>query len=69
MFKDTRGLEMTSSSHEAVDPYGSAIDDFLASGRGAAVVRKRVNADDPQPSIGTSGPGYFLRLLRQPPLC
>ena len=65
MFKDARGLEMTASSQEAVDAFDATIDEFLASGRDAAVLLKHVNESDPEMIMGQCVRGYFMRLPQQ----
>lgn len=65
MFTDTRGLEMTASSQEAVDAFDATIDEFLASGRDAAVLLKHVNESDPEMIMGQCVRGYFMRLPQQ----
>jgi len=65
MFKDTRGLEMTASSQQAVDAFDATIDEFLASGRDAAVLLKHVNESDPEMIMGQCVRGYFMRLPQQ----
>ena len=52
MFKDTRGLEMTASSQEAVDAFDATVAEFLAAGRDAAVLLKHVNETDPDMIMG-----------------
>lgn len=65
MFKDVRGLEMTASSQEAVDAFDATVDEFLASGRDAAVLLKHVNEVDPEMVMGQCVRGYFMRLPQQ----
>ncbi len=65
MFKDKRGLEMTASSQEAVDAFDATLDEFLASGRDAAVLLKHVNEVDPEMVMGQCVRGYFMRLPQQ----
>ena len=65
MFKDTRGLEMTASSQEAVDAFDATVAEFLAAGREAAVLLKHVNETDPDMIMGQCVRGYFMRLPQQ----
>ena len=65
MFKDTRGLEMTASSQEAVDAFDATVAEFLAAGRDAAVLLKHVNEIDPDMIMGQCVRGYFMRLPQQ----
>ncbi|MBG06194.1 MAG: hypothetical protein CMM59_19205 [Rhodospirillaceae bacterium] len=65
MFKDTRGLEMTASSQEAVDAFDATVAEFLAAGRDAAVLLKHVNETDPDMIMGQCVRGYFMRLPQQ----
>jgi hypothetical protein len=65
MFRDTRGLEMTASSQEAVDAFDATVDEFLASGRDAGLLLKHVNETDPDMIMGQCVRGYFMRLPAQ----
>lgn len=65
MFRDTRNLEMTASSQEAVDAFDATIDEFLASGRDAGLLLKHVNEADPDMIMGQCVRGYFMRLPQQ----
>jgi hypothetical protein len=65
MFRDTRNLEMTASSQQAVDAFDATVDEFLASGRDAAVLLKHVNETDPNMIMGQCVRGYFMRLSQQ----
>lgn len=65
MFKDTRDLEMTASSQEAVDAFDATVAEFLAAGREAAVLLKHVNETDPDMIMGQCVRGYFMRLPQQ----
>ena len=65
MFRDTRGLEMTASSQEAVDAFDATVDEFLASGRDAGLLLKHVNEPDPDMIMGQCVRGYFMRLPAQ----
>ncbi|MEC9185036.1 MAG: tetratricopeptide repeat protein [Pseudomonadota bacterium] len=65
MFKDTRGLEMTASSQEAVDAFDATVAEFLAAGREAAVLLKHVNETDPDMIMGQCVRGYFMWLPQQ----
>lgn len=62
MFRDKRGLEMTAASQAAVDSFDACIDEFLASGRDAALLLKRVSDVDPDMVMGQCLRGYFMRL-------
>ncbi len=65
MFRDKRGLEMTASSQAAVDGFDACIDEFLASGRDAGLLLKRVSEVDPDMLMGQCLRGYFMRLPAQ----
>ncbi|MEM9681945.1 MAG: tetratricopeptide repeat protein [Pseudomonadota bacterium] len=65
MFQDKRGLPMTASSQAAVDSFDACIDEFLASGRDAALLLKRVADVDPDMLMGQCLRGYFMRLPAQ----
>lgn len=65
MFHDKRGLAMTASSQAAVDGFDACIDAFLASGRDAALLLKRVADVDPDMVMGQCLRGYFMRLPAQ----
>jgi len=65
MFHDKRGLAMTASSQAAVDSFDACIDEFLASGRDAALLLKRVADVDPEMVMGQCLRGYFMRLPAQ----
>ena len=65
MFRDTRNLEMTATSQEAVDAFDATVNEFLAAGRDAAVLLKHVNEADPDMIMGQCVRGYFMRLPQQ----
>lgn len=65
MFRDKRGLAMTASSQAAADSFDACIDEFLASGRDAALLLKRVADVDPEMVMGQCLRGYFMRLPAQ----
>jgi hypothetical protein len=65
MFQDKRGLAMTAASQAAVDSFDDCIDEFLASGRDAALLLKRVADVDPDMVMGQCLRGYFMRLPAQ----
>jgi hypothetical protein len=65
MFRDARNLEMTASSQAAVDAFDATVDEFLASGRDAAVLLKHVTETDPDMIMGQCVRGYFMRLPQQ----
>lgn len=68
MFHDKRGLSYTASSQSAVDAFDASVDEFLASGRDAGLLLKRVADVDPDMIMGQCLRGYFLRLPAQPHL-
>ena len=47
MYYDKRGIAYTASSQEAVDAFDASVDEFLASGRDAARLLKRIGEVDP----------------------
>ncbi|MDA0664984.1 MAG: tetratricopeptide repeat protein [Proteobacteria bacterium] len=59
MYDDKRGLAFTASSQAAVDAFDDSIDEFLASGRDAAELLKRVSEADPDMIMGQVLRGYF----------
>ncbi len=65
MLKDKRGLDYTASSQAAVDAFDASVDEFLASGRDAALLLKRIAEVDPDMLMGQCLRGYFLRLPAQ----
>lgn len=65
MFNDKRGLAMTASSQDAVDAFDGCVDEFLASGRDAALLLKKVSDVDPEMIMGQCLRGYFQRLPAQ----
>jgi tetratricopeptide (TPR) repeat protein len=65
MFRDKRGLDMTASGQAAVDGFDACIDEFLASGRDAGLLLKRVSEVDPDMVMGQCLRGYFMRLPAQ----
>lgn len=68
MFYDKRGLAFTASSQEAVDAFDASVDEFLAAGRDAGLLLKRVAEVDPNMVMGQVLRGYFYRLPAQPHL-
>ena len=62
MYYDKRGLAFTASSQEAVDAFDASVDEFLASGRDAGRLLKRVGEVDPDMVMGQCLRGYFYRL-------
>ncbi len=68
MYCDKRGLAFTASSQEAVDAFDSSVDEFLASGRDAALLLKRIAEVDPEMVMGQVLRGYFYRLPALPHL-
>ena len=62
MFKDKRGLAMTASSQTAVDAFDACVDEFLASGRDAALLLEKAAVIDPEMPMGQCLRGYFLKL-------
>ncbi len=68
MFHDKRGLAYTAASQSAVDAFDDSVDEFLASGRDAGLLRKRVAEVDPDMIMGQCLRGYFMRLPAQPHL-
>lgn len=68
MYYDKRGLAYTASSQEAVDAFDASVDEFLASGRDAARLLKRIGEVDPDMIMGQVLRGYFYRLPALPHL-
>ena len=68
MYYDKRGLGYTASSQEAVDAFDASVDEFLASGRDAGRLLKRIGEVDPDMIMGQVLRGYFYRLPAQPHL-
>jgi tetratricopeptide (TPR) repeat protein len=62
MYYDKRGLAFTASSKAAVDAFDDSVDEFLASGRDAGRLLKRVAEVDPDMIMGQCLRGYFYRL-------
>ena len=62
MYYDKRGLAFTASSQAAVDAFDASVDEFLASGRDAGRLLKRVAEVDPDMIMGQCLRGYFFRL-------
>lgn len=65
MYRDKRGVTYTASSQDAVDAFDASVDEFLASGRDAARLLKRVATVDPDMIMGQCLRGYFQRLPAQ----
>lgn len=65
MYHDKRGLPLTAVSQEAVDAFDASIDEYLASGRDAALLLKRIADVDPDMIMGQCLRGYFMRLPSQ----
>jgi tetratricopeptide (TPR) repeat protein len=59
---DKRGLPITAASQAAVDAFDASVDEFLASGRDAALLLKRIADVDPDMIMGQCLRGYFMRL-------
>ncbi len=68
MYYDKRGLAFTASSQAAVDAFDASVDEFLASGRDAALLLKRIAEVDPDMVMGQVLRGYFYRLPALPHL-
>ena len=68
MYHDKRGVAFTASSQEAVDAFDASVDEFLASGRDAARLLKRIGQVDPEMIMGQVLRGYFYRLPALPHL-
>lgn len=68
MYCDKRGLAYTASSQAAVDAFDASVDEFLASGRDAARLLKRISEVDPDMIMGQVLRGYFYRLPALPHL-
>ncbi len=68
MYYDKRGLAYTASSQKAVDAFDASVDEFLASGRDAARLLKRIGEVDPDMIMGQVLRGYFYRLPALPHL-
>ena len=68
MYYDKRGIAYTASSQEAVDAFDASVDEFLASGRDAARLLKRIGEVDPDMIMGQVLRGYFYRLPALPHL-
>ena len=68
MYHDKRGVAFTASSQEAVDAFDASVDEFLASGRDAARLLKRIGQVDPDMIMGQVLRGYFYRLPALPHL-
>lgn len=66
MYYDKRGVAFTASSQAAVDAFDDSVDEFLASGRDAGRLLKRVAEVDPDMIMGQVLRGYFYRLPAQP---
>ena len=62
MYHDKRGLPLTAASQAAVDAFDASIDEYLASGRDAALLLKRIADVDPDMIMGQCLRGYFMRL-------
>ena len=62
MYYDKRGLAFTASSQAAVDAFDDSVDEFLAAGRDAATLLKRVSEADPDMIMGQVLRGYFNML-------
>ena len=52
MYYDKRGLAFTASNQDAVDAFDASVDEFLASGRDAARLLKRIGEVDPDMIMG-----------------
>ena len=68
MYYDKRGLAFTASNQDAVDAFDASVDEFLASGRDAARLLKRIGEVDPDMIMGQVLRGYFYRLPALPQL-
>ena len=68
MYYDKRGLAYTASSQEAMDAFDDGVDEFLASGRDAGRLLKRIGEVDPDMVMGQVLRGYFYRLPALPHL-
>ena len=68
MFYDKRGVAFTASSQVAVDAFDASVDEFLASGRDAGRLLKRIADVDPDMVMGQVLRGYFYRLPALPRL-
>ena len=66
MYYDKRGLAYTASSQEAMDAFDDSVDEFLASGRDAGRLLKRIGEVDPDMVMGQVLRGYFYRLPALP---
>ena len=65
MFRDKRGLPMTASSQQAVDAFDATVEAFLAAGRDAGLLLRKVDEVDPDMVMGQCLRGYFMRLPAQ----
>ena len=62
MFHDKRGLPVTAASQAAVDVFDATVEEYLGSGRDAAVILGRLGALDPGMIMGQCLRGCFMLL-------